>query len=327
MLACLSEPVKAGESGERAMAENASQPLAHQPVMLAEVMKVLSLQPGNTVVDGTLGLGGHASAMRQALCGSGLLIGVDRDAAMLSRARARLEAEQGAPVQTFHASFADLPKVLTPVTGGRADAILLDLGFASPQVDDPERGFGYRVDGPLDMRMNPDEGGLSAADWIRSAPEQEIADVIYRYGEERASRRIARGIVRARERAPIRTTGELAEIIARAAPRGPRRLHPARRSFQGIRIHINGELDQLDRFLAALPGLLNPGGRCAIISYHSLEDRRVKNAFRAGAADGTYLALTRKPLRPAPDEVAVNPRSRSARLRAVVRSGEGGEGV
>lgn len=309
------------------MAENASQPLTHQPVMLAEVMQTLSPRPGNTVVDGTLGLGGHAAALRKALGGSGLLIGVDRDAKMIARARERLDAEEGAPVRTIHASFADLPAVLKPVTGGKADAILLDLGFASPQVDDPERGFGYRVDGPLDMRMNPDEGGLTAAEWIRSAPEQEIADVIYRYGEERASRRIAKAIVLARQRSPIRTTGELAEIVARAAPRGPRRLHPARRAFQGIRIHINSELDQLDRFLAALPGLLNPGGRCAIISYHSLEDRRVKNAFRSGAADGTYQALTRKPLRPASDEVAGNPRSRSARLRAVVRTGEGGDGV
>ena len=309
------------------MAENASQPLTHQPVMLAEVMQTLSPRPGNTVVDGTLGLGGHAAALRQALCGSGLLIGVDRDARMIERARERLDAEGGAPVRLVHSSFADLPAVLKPLTGGKVDAILLDLGFASPQVDDPERGFGYRVDGPLDMRMNPDEGGPTAAEWIRSAPEQEIADVIYRYGEERASRRIAKAIVLARQRSPIRTTGELAEIVARAAPRGPLRLHPARRSFQAIRIHINSELDQLDRFLAALPGLLNAGGRCAIISYHSLEDRRVKNAFRAGAADGTYQALTRKPLRPASDEVAVNPRSRSARLRAVVRTGEGGDGA
>jgi 16S rRNA (cytosine1402-N4)-methyltransferase len=307
------------------MAENASQPWSHQPVMPAEALGVLAPQPGETVVDATLGLAGHAAALRRALDGRGLLIGVDRDARMIARARERLEAEAGARLLTFHSGFAELAAVLASAGVAKADAILLDLGFASPQVDDPARGFSYRVDGPLDMRMDPEEGGLSAAEWIRSAPEQEIADVIYRYGEERASRRIAKAIVQARGRGPIRTTGELAEIIARAAPRGPRRLHPARRAFQGIRIHINSELEQLDRFLTALPELLAPGGRCAIISYHSLEDRRVKNAFRAGVAGGVFRALTRKALRPTGEEVAANPRSRSARLRGVVRIREGGE--
>ncbi len=290
----------------------------HVPVMLEETLRLLELKPGETVVDGTLGLGGHAVALRRALQGQGLLVGVDRDPAMAERARARLESDPGALIRIVQSNFSELDVVLAEVPGGKADAILLDLGVSSPQIDEGGRGFSYREDGPLDMRMGPE--GPTAAEWIAHAGDEEIADVLYHFGEERLSRRIARAIVAARQRTPIRTTGQLAEIILRAYPGGSRRLHPARRSFQAIRIFLNDELAHLERFLKILPRLLNDGGRCVVISYHSLEDRRVKNSFRDGVREGTYRALTRKALRPTSMEVASNPRSRSAKLRGVMRA-------
>lgn len=294
----------------------------HKPVMLEESLRLLNVKPGETVVDGTLGLGGHAAALRRALEGRGLLIATDRDPLMCARARANLDNTPGAETRIFNSNFSELDSVLRSAGASKADAVLLDLGVASPQIDQAARGFSYRAEGPLDMRMTPE--GPSAAEWLAQAGEEEIADVLYRYGEERLSRRIARAIVAARQRSPIRTTAQLAEIIRRAYPGGPRRLHPARRSFQGIRIFLNGELDHLDRFLSILPGILQAGGRCAVISYHSLEDRRVKNAFREGARAGAYELLTRKPLRPSPAETESNPRSRSARLRAVIRTAQEG---
>jgi len=300
------------------------EPIAHGhvPVMLSEVMQLLNPRPGETIVDATVGCGGHAEAIQRALGETGRLIGVDRDPAMAERARERL-ADTGHPATcVLNNSFSELNEILAG-QACLADGILLDLGVASPQIDDGERGFSYRADGPLDMRMSPDGG--SALDWINSAPEKEIADVLYQYGDERHSRRIARAVVRSRRETRIRRTVELAEIIRRAAPRGARRLHPARRSFQAIRIYINREMDHLERFLNILPGLLNTDGRCVVISYHSLEDRRVKNAFRDGKRAGQYDVLTRKPLRPSDAEVRANPRSRSARVRAIRRRSGGTE--
>jgi len=290
--------------------------------MLAEVQRLLDIKPGETIVDGTIGPGGHAEAMGRALGTDGMLLGLDRDVLMAARARERLAASCECEVRVVAANFSQLADHLEAAGRSSADAVLLDLGVASPQIDDPARGFSYRSAGPLDMRMNGSQG-LSAADWINQVTEKELADVLYELGDECFSRRIARAIVRARSTSPIRGTAELAETIRRAVPRRPRRLHPARRSFQAIRIFVNREMEHLERFLEYLPRLLNPGGRCAIISYHSLEDRRVKNAFRDGVKSGVYEALTKKPLRPALKETRTNPRSRSARLRAVRRTMKG----
>jgi 16S rRNA (cytosine1402-N4)-methyltransferase len=301
---------------------NAELPSAeHVPVMLQEALRLLGPQPGEIIADGTLGAGGHAEAVLNVLSDTGRLIGLDRDPEMAERTGERLAKQFGERVKVLCANFSDMDEVFASLSLAGADGILLDLGVASPHLDCAERGFSYRTDGPLDMRMDPDRP--TAEEWINRAREEEIADVLYQYGEERRSRRIARAIVRARARGAIRRTVELAEIIRRAMPPGPRKLHPARRSFQAIRIFLNREMEHLDIFLEKLPGLLRPNGRCVIISYHSLEDRRVKNAFRDGAREETYAALTRKPLRPAPEEVRANPRSRSARLRAVRRAGQG----
>ena len=312
-------PARAGRRTAETMEANPSQPAAHIPVMLPECMRLLNPRPGETVVDGTLGLAGHALAIAEALGEDGHLIGVDRDPRMSERARARLV---GTTAGVVCGNFSDLDSILRDLGCGGVDGILLDLGVASPQIDDAGRGFSYRGEGPLDMRMTPGEGP-SAAEWLKTASEEEIARVIWEYGDERLSRRIARAIVKARAVAEIRSTGELAETIRRAVPSGRRRLHPARRSFQAIRIFINREITHLERFLRILPGLLKPGGRCVIVSYHSLEDRPVKNAFRAGAREGVYEILTPKPLRASAAEVRSNPRSRSAKLRAVRRM-EGG---
>ena len=293
------------------------------PVMTAEVMRLLDPKPGDVMVDATVGCGGHAEAISKAIGATGLLLGLDRDPEMAERASARLRAASGESVKVVVANFSEAHAQLKSVAGRPADGVLLDLGVASPQIDDPYRGFSYRADGPLDMRMTQGEGS-SAEEWINRVSEKELADVLFQFGEERFSRRIARAIVRARRQSRIRRTVELAEIIRRAVPAGRRRLHPARRSFQAIRILINAEMQHLERFLGTLPDLLGPGGRCVIISYHSLEDRRVKHAFQAGVHDGAYEWLARKPLRPSSQEVSSNPRSRSARVRAICRTTAGG---
>jgi 16S rRNA (cytosine1402-N4)-methyltransferase len=283
--------------------------------MLDASLRLLAPRPGEVVVDGTLGNAGHALAILDRLGPAGRLVGIDRDPRRVARARARLKDR---PADVLHGNFSRLDVHLGGLGLDGADAVLLDLGAASPQLDDAEAGFSYRREGPLDMRMNP-EAGPSAADWLNRAPQKELADVLYTYGQERHSRRIARAIVARRQRAPLRTTTELADLIRHAVPGRRRRHHPARRSFQAIRIFINREIEHLTRFLERLPDWLNPGGRCVVISYHSLEDRPVKRAFLAGQQAGRYERLTRKPLRPTDEEVARNPRSRSAKLRAVRR--------
>jgi 16S rRNA (cytosine1402-N4)-methyltransferase len=311
-------PSGAGRIDEDAMTEAGAR--LHVPVMLKESLRLLDPQPGETIVDGTLGAGGHSRAILAALGAAGRLIGVDRDPQMAQIAREKLlGVSAGAKIVILTGHFGDLPSVLAPLGVEAVDGVLLDLGVASPQLDDASRGLSYRADGPLDMRLTPD-AELSAEEWINQVSQEELAQVLREYGEERFSGRIARAIVEARARKPIRRTAELAEIIMRSVPRGPRRLHPARRSFQALRIRINEEMQQLERCLATLPRLLKPGGRCAIISYHSLEDRRVKNAFRDGAQEGIYELLTRKPMRPSAEETAANPRSRSAKLRAARRT-------
>ena len=279
----------------------------HEPVMVREVVELLGGL--GTVIDMTLGAGGHA----EALLGSGVgrLIGVDRDPEAIELASARL-ARFGERFTAVRARFSQVP------AENRADGVLYDLGVSSMQLDRPERGFSYRSDGPLDMRMDPTEGE-SALDLVNSAPEEELARVLFEYGEEHRSRRVAAAIVRARSRSPIETTDELAGVVASAL--GSRRggPHPARRTFQALRIAVNRELEELTASLPRTAGILAPGGRVAVLAYHSLEDRIVKRFF---LAEPSLRVLTKRPLRPSPMEAAHNPRSRSARLRAAERSSE-----
>ncbi len=286
----------------------------HVPVLLAEALELLAVRPGGLCVDGTVGLGGHAAAVLRATAPDGRLLGLDRDGETLAAAQARL-AEFGSRVRLEQGDYREIPDRLA---GEKADAILLDLGVSSVQLDDPARGFSFQAEGPLDMRMDR-SGGTTAGELVNRLREGDLADLIYAYGEEPASRRIARAIVRARETKPIETTTELADIVRRAAPRRrPGGLHPATRAFQALRIRVNRELDGLSDALVRIAGGLAPGGRMAVIAFHSLEDRASKEAFRALGAGG-FRVLTRKPVRPGEDEVRANPRARSARLRAVAR--------
>jgi len=287
----------------------------HDPVLVAEVVALLQPRPDGVYVDCTVGLGGHTAALLDA--GAGRVIGLDRDEGALTRSRERL-AGMADRIQLVHRDYRELTDVLNTLQIERIDGALADLGVSSMQLDDPERGFSFRHDGPLDMRMDP-SSGPSAADLIASIDEAALADVIYRFGDERHSRRIARAIVRAREQQPIVRTGQLAMIVRRAAGgRGWQRIDPATRTFQALRIWVNRELDGLEAFLEAAVGTLRDGGRLAIIAFHSLEDRAVKQTFRRLAEPpGVVRLLTRKPVTPTEQEAARNPRSRSARLRAV----------
>jgi len=276
------------------------------------------VRPGGFWVDGTLGAGGHAAALLERCAPDGRLLATDRDAETLDRAPRGLAGSGRA--ELVHADFRELPALLDE-RGARPDGVLLDLGVSSLQLDDPERGFSFRADGPLDMRLDRSRGE-TAADLVHGLAECDLADLIYRYGEERASRRVARAIVRARERQPLATTGELAAVVRRVVPRGRRfGLDPATRTFQALRIAVNRELEGLGDALRALAARLAPGGRLAVIAFHSLEDREVKHGFRALARDGFRL-LTRKPIRPGEAERIANPRSRSARLRGLERLAE-----
>lgn len=285
----------------------------HQPVMLTEVLAGLQPQPGQTLVDGTLGGGGHARALAERVAPGGQVIALDRDPAAVARAQAQLV---GLPVRCVQANFADLPAVLADLGLTAVDGILLDLGLSSDQLADDERGFSFDAEGPLDLRFDTDEGQPAHA-LLARLPAERLADLIYQYGEERHSRRIARAIVDARRTAPVTSARQLADLLRRVVPRSRTdRIDPATRTFQALRIAVNDELGALDRALAAAPQCLRPGGRLAVISFHSLEDRRVKEAFRA---DPRWRILTKKPLRPQEAEVARNPRSRSAKLRIAER--------
>ena len=278
----------------------------HQPVMVDDVIRFLGGR--GTVIDMTLGAGGHAEALLES--GVERLIGVDRDPEAVEIATERL-ARFGARFSAVVTRFSQVP------AENRVDGVLYDLGVSSMQLDRPERGFSYRAGGPLDMRMGPE--GVSAMDLVNSAGEEELARVIFEYGEERRSRQVAAAIVRARSRSPIATTDELARIVAGAV--GGRRggPHPARRTFQALRIAVNRELEELTASLPRAAGILAPGGRVVVIAYHSLEDRIVK---RYMLGEPKLQVLTKKPLRPSAAEAGRNPRSRSARLRAAERVGE-----
>lgn len=289
----------------------------HFPVMLDEVVQLAAPAGRRTLVDCTVGLGGHAEALLSAAGPGALLIGVDLDESNLLKTKERLR-RFGARVRLFEANFAELDAVLAEAELASADVILADLGVASSQLDDPARGFSFQVDSPLDMRFG--RRGPTAAELVNESGEAELAELLYRFGQERHSRRIARAIVRARRRERIERTGQLARIIASATPGGRRgRIHPATRSFMAIRIAVNHELENLQCLLEQIRRLLSVGGRAVVISFHSLEDRLVKQAFAAAARAGTHQLLTPKPRTPGSDEIAENPRSRSAKLRAIER--------
>jgi len=280
----------------------------HVSVLPNEVLQWLDPQPGQILVDATLGAGGHTRMLAQKVGPMGRVISLDCDAQMIERTKPSLA---GLPVTTVHASFDQLDQVLKEHGIEAVDGVLADLGICSDQLDDPGRGLTFQGDGPLDMRLDT-SSGLSAADLLAQLDERSIADLIYQYGEERLSRRIAKAIVMRRKEAPIRTTKDLAELVRRCVPRSGK-IDPATRTFQALRIAVNGEMEALEMFLKILPRCLKVGGRAVIISFHSLEDRRVKEAFK----DATrFEALTRKPVQAGDEEIGQNPRSRSAKLRA-----------
>lgn len=302
----------------------------HIPVLLEVVLQHLAPRPGAVLLDGTLGAAGHSAAWLAATGPDGRVLGFDRDPAALELARVRLApfAERAVLV---HASYEQMDTVAAEQGFDQVDALLLDLGFSSMQIDDAGRGFAFMQDGPLDMRFDPTRG-QTAADLVNTLAEADLADLIYHYGEERYSRRIARALLDAR---PIHTTGELARIIERAIPHHAReKIHPATRTFQALRIAVNDELGTLERTLPKTLDLLRPGGRLAVIGFHSLEDRVVKHFMRREAQDcicppeqpvctcdhrAALRIITRKPVSAAVDEVAANPRARSARLRVAER--------
>jgi len=307
----------------------------HRPVLLREAVEAIGCAPGGRWADGTIGGGGHAAAILAATAPDGRLFGVDRDAATLEIARRRLHPF-GDRVVLRHAHFRDLPDLLDRAGFVPVDGILLDLGVSSLQIDDPGRGFSFLEDGPLDMRMDRSQP-TTAADLVNTLSERDLARLLRRFGEEPAAGVIARAVVRERARRPIDTTARLAAIISRATPRHAERsrLHPATRSFQAIRIAVNGELDDLDTTLEALVRRLRVDGRLAVIAFHSLEDRIVKQTFRAiephcvcpkhlpicaCGRPGIASTLTRRPIRPGDPEIRDNPRSRSARLRVTGRT-------
>jgi 16S rRNA (cytosine1402-N4)-methyltransferase len=289
----------------------------HAPVMVAEALRWLEPARGGVFVDCTLGLGGHAQALLES--GASRVIAIDRDTEAIAMARERLVA-YGDRVDIAHADYRDLGAVLDARGLPAVDGVLADLGVSSMQLDAVERGFSFRGDAPLDMRMDRSQGP-TAADRLRDVSEGELADVIYQYGEERHSRRIARALVRARDDRPVSTTGELAAIVRRSVPhRGYQRIDPATRTFQALRIWVNGELEGLDRFVRDAVLRLRAGARLVVIAFHSLEDRIVKHTLRALDREaGTVRVLTARPEIAGEDEIARNPRARSAKLRAAER--------
>jgi 16S rRNA (cytosine1402-N4)-methyltransferase len=294
----------------------------HVPVLWNEAIEYLAVRRGGTYADCTLGFAGHALAIARLLGPEGHLIGFDRDPEALALAKGRLEqlqSELGAAMPKFTLHHAEFSRAADFIAPGALDGLLADFGVSSMHLDQAHRGFSFSADGPLDMRMNP-HGALTAEQVVNQADENELANLIYELGEERRSRRIARAIVRAR---PIQTTAQLARVVKAAAPpmKGDK-IHPATRTFQALRIRVNAELEEIDALLGTAPALLKPGGRLVLISFHSLEDRLVKDALRAARETGLFETLTRKPVTAGESEIDRNPRSRSAKLRAAEKIGE-----
>jgi 16S rRNA (cytosine1402-N4)-methyltransferase len=305
----------------------------HTPVMLQETLAFLQCKPGGTYVDATVGLGGHSRAILERIQPGGVLIGLDRDRESLDKARTSLEP-YGSGVRLLHENFKNLPLVLNNLGFKPVDGILVDLGVSSYQLLSPARGFTFQSDAMLDMRMDRSQR-LTAADLVNGLSQEQLADIIYQYGEERMARRIAAAIVAARESAPVTRCRQLAEIVSRTLKvRGFASIHPATRTFQALRIAVNEELEDLENFFIEAQSFLKPGGRLVALSFHSLEDRIVKRAFRRLAGqcicerpvelctcnrEALARLLTARPAKPGPDELITNPRSRSARLRALER--------
>jgi 16S rRNA (cytosine1402-N4)-methyltransferase len=295
----------------------------HAPVLFQEVIDLLRVRPEAAVVDCTLGLAGHAAGIARLLGARGHLIGFDRDPEALALAQEKLDevcrelGSQAPRVTLIGEAFSSITRHLQPAS---VDGLLADFGVSSLQLDEAARGFSFMADGPLDMRMDTrgdTRSNLTAAQVVNEANERELADLIYEYGEERRSRRIARAIVRGR---PVTTTGQLSRIVTSAAPTMKQaHIHPATRTFQALRIYVNRELDEIRALLEAAPALLKPSGRLVVISFHSLEDRIAKDSLREGARQGIWEILTRKPVTAGEEELERNPRSRSAKLRAAER--------
>jgi 16S rRNA (cytosine1402-N4)-methyltransferase len=288
---------------------------AHVPVLWREAIEILNVQPDGYYIDATLGAGGHAEEILRRL-DKGKLIGIDRDPAALAFAGERLK-DFGEKLITMPGNFAQISDLYAASGFPPADGLLADLGMSTMQLEDASRGFSFSTPGPLDMQMGPNSGP-NAADLANEMSEQELADVIFKLGEERHSRRVARAIVKGR---PFRLTTELAQVVTRAIPSRTalRQIHPATRTFQALRMAVNRELECLESLLAQALDVLKPGGRVVILSFHSLEDRLVKWAFKAWQREGRARILTRRVVRPSEAEIAANPRSRSAKLRAAER--------
>lgn len=291
--------------------------MEHKPVMAKEAIEALNLRPGNTVLDATIGCAGHSLLILGKILPGGRLIGIDRDGESLDCARKTL-SDYIPSVTLVHDDFRNLDKIIKDLKIDKVDAMLFDLGISSLQLDSPERGFGIKVDAPLDMRMDR-SSYISAYDLVNNLTEDEISCLLKRYGEERWHNRIARFLVRERQRRPIETTGQLSSVVLRAMPRGLgyQKIHPATRTFQAFRIAVNRELESLEEALDKAIEFLNIGGRISVISFHSLEDRIAKNVFRKFYHEDRARLIFSKPQVPSFEEVKENPRSRSAKLRAI----------
>ncbi|MEE9522785.1 MAG: 16S rRNA (cytosine(1402)-N(4))-methyltransferase RsmH [candidate division NC10 bacterium] len=297
--------------------------IGHIPVLVREVLATLEPRPGGAYLDCTVGGGGHAEAILEAAGPPSRVVGIDRDPEAITVARERL-GRFGDRVRLVQGDFRELPRLISELRLEGFDGVLFDLGISSLQLDDPSRGLRFSAEGPLDMRMDRESGGLAARELLHELSEMDLTRIIREYGEERWARQIARGIVNARSQGSLETTRDLAAVVARAIPRRfwPRRIHPATRTFQAVRITVNQELTGLEEALEVATGHLNPGGRIAVISFHSLEDRVVKHLFRRLAAPGAVPGvriITRRPVTPSPEERAQNPRARSAKLRGAER--------
>ena len=291
----------------------------HIPVMLNEVIEYLQPKPNHVFVDGTLGLGGHSEVILDLIGTQGRLIGIDQDAQVLAITKESMTGHLG-QCDLVHDNYRNIDKILENLNVKQVDGILLDLGLSSFQLNDPQRGFGFRAEGPLDMRMNQ-ESPITAFDLVNSLSEKEISLILKDFGQERWHNRIARYIIAKRTERPIETTTELSHVVLKAMPRYSKRqkIHPATRTFQAFRIAVNRELEGLEEALGKCIDSLKVGGRIGVIAFHSLEDRIVKHAFRALAKTETIKLIVKKPLRPSEGEVTSNPRARSARLRVAER--------